>query len=240
MDESTAILKLVEPYVIAIALVALYIAEHVFPQRKKFADYRHDAKNIFFGVINLAVAALGGYYLQKLLSSTNHIQFGLLHLLPNLPWLKVLAGFILIDVFMYWWHRANHQLDFLWQFHRFHHKDERLNSTSAVRFHAVEIVLSFVARFMLFPLLGITVTMVVLYAIVLFPVIVFHHSNVSIPVRIDNLFRTIFVTPHMHRIHHSKIVSETNSNYGSVFPYWDTLFGSHKAKPIREIEFGVE
>jgi sterol desaturase/sphingolipid hydroxylase (fatty acid hydroxylase superfamily) len=131
-------------------------------------------------------------------------------------------------------------MPFLWKFHRFHHKDEKLNSTSAVRFHAVELVLSYVLRFCLFPLLGVSVSTVILYSIILFPVIVFHHSNVRITEALDTLLRTIFVTPRMHRIHHSKIITETNSNYGSVFPYWDGIFKSYVAKPAKEIEFGVE
>ncbi|MCW3108278.1 MAG: Sterol desaturase [Segetibacter sp.] len=240
MDNLTAILRSAEPYAIAISFVAVYIVEHLLPQRKEITDYKHDAINIFFGIFNLAVAVFGGYYLQKFLVYTNQKNLGLFHLLAGIPWLKIVAGFILIDIFMYWWHRANHQISFLWRFHRFHHKDEKLNSTSAVRFHAVEIIFSYVARFCLFPIVGITVSMVVLYAIVLFPVIVFHHSNLRISEKVDELFRNVFVTPDMHRIHHSKVIAETNSNYGSVFPYWDSLFRSYTAKPVKDIEFGVE
>lgn len=239
MGELTPILRLIEPYAIAITFAAVYVAEHLFPQRKEISDLKHDAINILFGAINLAIAVFGGYYLQKLLGYTNQKKIGLLYFVAS-DWLKIVVGFILLDVFMYWWHRANHEVRFLWTFHRFHHKDEKLNSTSAIRFHAVEIMLSYVVRFFLFPLLGITVATVVLYAIVLFPVIVFHHSNVRISEKADQIFRSIFVTPRMHRIHHSKIVAETNSNYGSIFPYWDNLFRSYKAKPAKEIDFGVE
>lgn len=240
MDRLTAILKLVEPFAVSIAFVAVYIAEHVFPQRKEISDYKHDLVNIFFGAINLAVAAIGGYYLQKLLLYTGQKNFGLLYELPKVALLRIAVGFILLDVFMYWWHRANHKIRFLWRFHRFHHKDEKLNATSAIRFHAVEIMLSYVVRFSLFPFLGITSSMLVLYAIILFPVIIFHHSNVRISEKVDKMFRIVFVTPRMHRIHHSKMIDETNSNYGSVFPYWDSLFRSYKPKPAKEIDFGVE
>jgi sterol desaturase/sphingolipid hydroxylase (fatty acid hydroxylase superfamily) len=240
MDDETAILRSIEPYAIAIVFMATYIAEHALPQRKEITDYKHDVVNVLFGMINLTIAAIGGYYLQKLLIYTQQKNIGLLHLLDKFRWLQISVGFILLDIFMYWWHWANHRVHFLWKFHRFHHKDEKLNSTSAVRFHAAEILFSFVPRFCLFPVVGITVTMVVLYAIVLFPVIVFHHSNVRISEKMDRLFRNIFVTPRMHRIHHSKVVAETNSNYGSVFPYWDRLFHSYTPKPSGEIEFGVE
>jgi len=75
---------------------------------------------------------------------------------------------------------------------------------------------------------------------VLFPVIAFHHSNVHISAKADKLLKKILVTPHMHRIHHSKIIDEVNSNYGSVFPYWDNLFNSYKAKPAGIIKFGID
>jgi sterol desaturase/sphingolipid hydroxylase (fatty acid hydroxylase superfamily) len=114
-----------------------------------------------------------------------------------------------------------------------------MNSTTAVRFHTGELLLSYAVKFVVFPLLGFNVASVILHAIVLFPVIVFHHSNVYISKKADNFFRLLFVTPHLHRIHHSRIINETNSNYGSVFPYWDKLFRSYISKPAMPIEFGV-
>lgn len=233
------LLKSVQPYAIAITFAAIYLAEHIIPQRRELIDHKHDLLNILVGIFNLGIAAAGGYLLQKWLSYISQNHFGLLQLLKLTFWLKTAIGFILLDVFMYWWHRANHEINFLWKFHRFHHKDEKLNSTSAVRFHSVELILSYAVKFGLFSLLGLNVAAVVLHAIVLFPVIVFHHSNVSISKSADDAVKLIFVSPLMHRIHHSKDVSETNSNYGSVFPYWDRLFGSYIRSPKKEIEFGV-
>lgn len=239
MDDTVNLLRVFQPYAIAITFAAVYLAEHIIPQRREIIDHRHDILNITVGVFNVGIAAAGGYFLQRWLVYISETHFGLLQLLPLTSWLETAIGFILIDLFMYWWHRANHEVGFLWRFHRFHHKDEKLNSTSAVRFHAVELSLSYVVKFCLFSLLGLNVAAVVLHAIVLFPVIVFHHSNVSISKSVDDAVRLIFVSPRMHRIHHSKEVSETNSNYGSVFPYWDCLFGSYIRFPKKEIEFGV-
>ncbi len=240
MTDFENILRSIQPYAIAIAFAAVYLAEQVLPQRKGFSDIKHDLFNIIIGVFNVAIAVIGGYFLQEWLVYTGKKNFGLLNLLPDILWVKVTLGFILLDLFMYWWHRANHELFFLWRFHKFHHKDEKLNSTSAIRFHSVELIYSYVVRFCLFPLLGLQVVTVVLYATLLFPIIVFHHSNVRIGTKMDFLCRNFFVTPLMHRIHHSKIVHETNSNYGSIFPYWDSLFRSYKSKPVKEIEFGVD
>ncbi len=239
MDHTINLLKAFQPYAIAISFAAVYFAEHIIPQRREIIDHEHDLRNISVGILNLVIAAGGGYFLQRWLIYISQNNFGLLQLLGEMFWLKTTIGFILIDLFLYWWHRANHELSFLWRFHRFHHKDEKLNSTSAVRFHAVELILSYVVKFFLFSLLGLNVAAILLHAIVLFPVIVFHHSNVSISKSLDHAVRTVFVSPRMHRIHHSKDVSETNSNYGSVFPYWDHLFGSYIRTPKKEIEFGV-
>jgi len=239
MDHTINLLKAFQPYAIAITFAAVYFAEHIIPQRREIIDHKHDLLNIGVGVLNLGIAAVGGYFLQQWLIYISESNFGLLQLLPLTFWLKTAIGFILIDLFMYWWHRANHEISFFWRFHRFHHKDEKLNSTSAVRFHVVELILSYVVKFCLFSLLGLNVAAVVLHAIVLFPVIVFHHSNVSISTSLDHAVRIVFVSPRMHRIHHSKDVRETNSNYGSVFPYWDRLFGSYIRSPKKEIEFGV-
>jgi len=232
-------IRMLQPFAIAISFAAIYVAEHIIPQRRELIDHKHDGKNVLVGLLNLAIAGVGGYFLQQWLTYTDNHNFGALNFLPRIFWLKIAVGFLLIDVIMYWWHRINHEYRFLWQFHRFHHIDEKMNSTTAIRFHAIEIVLSYVLRFSLFPILGIDIAAIFLHGIILFPVILFHHSNVRISERWDQLLRILFVTPHMHRIHHSKIRTETDSNYGSVFPYWDALFGSYTHKPKKDIEFGI-
>jgi len=239
MNEFADLVRLLQPYAGGISFALIYLAEHIIPQRRELIDHRHDLTNILVGLINLVLAFGGGYLLQKVLDFTFSHHFGLLQLLPDFFWLQTAIGFILIDILMYWWHRFNHEYSFLWQFHHFHHKDEKLNSTSAVRFHFAEILLSYIVRFIFFPLLGLNIAAVFLHGLIVFPIIVFHHSNVRISEKWDQVLRFLFVTPRMHRIHHSKIRNETDSNYGSIFPYWDSLFGSYKHKPIKEIEFGV-
>lgn len=238
MNEFETILKLIQPYAIAISFIALYTAEHVFPQRK-YHNYKHDGYNILIGIFNFGAAGAGGYFLQLWITWLQQHHFGLLHFLPGSFWLRTAIGFVLVDIYMYWWHKANHQIGFLWRFHSFHHKDQNMNSTTAIRFHLVELLLSYAAKFIVFPLIGLTAAAVLLHSIILFPVIVFHHSNTRITERFDRLLRCLFVTPFMHRIHHSKLLKEMNSNYGSVFPYWDGLFGSYTPRPSKEIEFGI-
>ncbi len=239
MNDFADFVRSLQPYAVAISFAAVYLGEHIIPQRRELIDHKHDLKNLLVGLVNLGIAGVGGFYLQKWLEFTNGQHFGMLHVFAGLSWLKIALGFLLIDIIMYWWHRVNHRYLFLWQFHRFHHRDEKMNSTTATRFHAVELLLSYVLRFSLFPLLGLDITAVFLHGLVLFPIIVFHHSNLRISELWDIRLRFLFVTPRMHRIHHSKIRQETDSNYGSVFPYWDAIFGSYVHKPQKEIEFGV-
>ena len=140
---------------------------------------------------------------------------------------------------MYWWHRINHEWHILWYFHKFHHVDTKLNSTSALRFHTGELLLSYIAKIIAFSILGISLSAVLVHALLFFPIVVFHHSNLKISERWDLFFRRFIVTPRMHRIHHSVIKSETNSNYSSVLPYWDKLFRSYVKQPAKDIEFGI-
>ena len=141
---------------------------------------------------------------------------------------------------MYWWHRANHELPFLWFFHKFHHKDEKMSTSTVLRFHPGELIMSFLVKTVIFVLLGIHSWIIIFYGIILFVVITFHHSNLFISDKVDFFLRNFIASPKMHRIHHSRIKSETNSNYGSVFPYWDKIFRTYIKTPSKPVEFGID
>lgn len=230
-------LKIIQPYAAALVFMLIYLAEHLLPERRGYTDYRHDLINIAIGAGNLVIAGLGGYFLQRCLDDGRLHSFGLLYVLP--VWLQLLSGFILADLFMYWWHRANHRLPFLWRFHRFHHLDTQLNATSAVRFHTLELILSYVVKTPVFMIIGISPITIIVYGLVFIPVVILHHSNIRISKKTDSRLRLFVVSPGMHRIHHSVIVRETNSNYSSVFPYWDKLFRSYRSVPEKDITYGV-
>jgi sterol desaturase/sphingolipid hydroxylase (fatty acid hydroxylase superfamily) len=137
---------------------------------------------------------------------------------------------VLMDGWMYLWHRLNHRLPWLWRFHAVHHADAEMDATSAVRFHTGEIALSSVARLAVLPLLGLSVGQVLLYEALLLPVILFHHSNVRVPAALDRVLRLVIVTPWMHWVHHSEWRPETDSNFSSVLSVWDRLFGSFRLR----------
>ena len=232
-------LQIIQPFAVGFVFVLTYLAEHVIPQRRELIDHKHDVKNITLGILNTSFVFVVGYFFQQFIQYCNLQHFGLLQWLPVNRWVQLIGSFILIDCYLYWWHRSNHVLPFLWFFHKYHHADAKMNSTTAVRFHTGELCLSFIVKWLLFPLLGISAMGVLLHGMVLLPVIILHHSNVKISERLDVIVRHFIVSPRMHRIHHSIIKSETNSNYSSIFPFWDKLFKTYIKAPQKPVEFGI-
>lgn len=232
--------KMLQPLVVGGVLILAYIAEHLFPQRPDLTDYRHDARNVLVGLLNVALIFGIGFFFQIFMSWYNGQSYGLLNRVSLHFPIRITVEIVVLDFLMYWWHRANHRWALLWRFHRFHHEDRKLNSTSALRFHATELSLSYMWRVLLFPVLGICVEGFAIYGIIFSAVVIFHHSGIRMNSQLDERLRKGVVTPLMHRIHHSVIRREANSNYGSVLPWWDWLFGSYTAKPEAEISFGVD
>ena len=167
-------------------------------------------------------------------------RFGLLNCFELPGRLNTFAGFLLFDLWMYLWHRANHRLPLLWRFHRVHHSDTLMDTTSAVRFHLGEMAISTTLRLAVIPLLGISLKNLMLYEIVLGPVILFHHSNIALPETWDRRMRLLVVSPNMHRVHHSDIPDETNSNYSSVLSFWDKLMGTYRKRETLSIRYGLK
>ncbi|MDQ3046033.1 MAG: sterol desaturase family protein [Bacteroidota bacterium] len=233
-------LKQFQGIIAAGVFLLIYIAEQIIPERKELLDRKHDLLNVLVGIAGLVVIFLMGHLLNETLNQAAEKSFGILNLINLDLAVEVIIQFILIDLYMYWWHRANHVIPFLWRFHSFHHKDEKMSASTALRFHPVELILSVLARMVVFVLLGINPWMMIFYGTILFAVITFHHSNIRISLRSDMLLRFFIASPGMHRIHHSNIRKETDSNYSSVFPYWDRLFGTYTKHPEKEIEFGIE
>ncbi len=237
MNELLNFVKQIQPYAIGIVFTSIYLAEHIIPQRSDMTDHRHDLINLLIGLGNLIVVFGCGYVIQWCLTFLYNRHIGLLYYLPL--WAQITMGLFLIDFFMYWWHRVNHQIPIFWYFHKFHHTDKKLNITTAIRFHTGELFFSYIFKLPFLALLGINPGTVVLYGLILLPVVTLNHSNIRIGKLTDKIIRKLFVSPQMHRIHHSVIVNECNSNYSSILPIWDRLFKSYTAKESKPIEFGV-
>ncbi len=202
---------------------------------------RHAARNLALGSLNaVLLALLATPFLAQVALSAEKNQVGLLRLLNVSPMIGGVLAILLFDAWMYLWHRANHRLGFLWRFHRVQHSDLELDATTAVRFHAGEILISSVLRLAVIPLLGITVSQLLLYEVLLLPVILFHHSNVRFPEKLDHLLRPVIVTPAIHRVHHSRLRMETDSNYSSIFSFWDRIAGTFRLRRDgRPVNFGL-
>jgi sterol desaturase/sphingolipid hydroxylase (fatty acid hydroxylase superfamily) len=230
-----------------VVLSLLLLWESVAPFMRSFAGRGrerlvHGVRNLSLGVINgictaaaltTGWAAVTGWAAQR--------DFGILNWLDLEGAWRWAAALLLFDAWMYWWHRFNHRIPWLWRFHRVHHSDATMDVTTAHRFHLGEILLSSLLRVPLLAVLGMTLTELAVYETAMFAVVQLHHANVALPRALDRIVRTVIVTPSMHKVHHSRIPSETDSNYGSLMSWWDSVFRSRRARAdLQAIVFGLE
>ncbi len=159
--------------------------------------------------------------------------WGLLNVVALPGWLAILLSVMALDLVIYWQHVMFHALPTLWRLHKVHHADRDFDVTTGLRFHPVEIFLSMGIKIAAIALLGAPPVAVLIFEVLLNATAMFNHGNVSLPRSVDRLLRWVVVTPDMHRIHHSVIVQETNSNYGFNLPWWDYLFGTYRARPAK-------
>ncbi len=200
------------------------------------------AVNLGLGTVNALVISVGfvGLWAATMAWAEAH-HFGLLWWLPVGGIGRGVLAILLLDAWTYEWHRLNHAFPLLWRFHRLHHADREMNVTTANRFHLVEIVLSSTLRLPLFALLGVRIEELALYDTLLFAVVQFQHANIGLPEWLDRGLRWVIVTPHLHKVHHSVVRAEANSNYSSLFSWWDRIFRTLRLSPNpRAIAFGVD
>ncbi len=226
-------------------LALLWVLEWRLPYFDAFAGVsakvRHDARNFAFAAVNLALSALFFAGLFPRVAPQGDSHFGLLQALPWRGWTQTFLALVLLDFVMYLWHRANHEIPVLWRLHRMHHSEPKMNTSTALRFHPGEIVLSGLLRLGLIPVFGIRLEQLVLYEGMLFLVVVFHHSNLSLPRWLDYGLLALLVTPAMHRVHHSRLAAERSANYGAVLPIWDRLLRSFRVRhDAHEVRIGLD
>ncbi|MFC1510189.1 sterol desaturase family protein [Candidatus Omnitrophota bacterium] len=211
-------------------IVVLFWLEGVFPHFKgRKHRLRHAFPNIILASMNGIISSLlfAGLILFVIHFSEKN-SFGIVRILDVPLFAKGIIAFLLFDFWMYLWHRANHEIPFLWRFHRVHHNDIEMDTTTALRFHPMEMIFSSMLRLVVIPLIGIDVFVLVIYEMCLQLVVFFHHSNIGLQERWDRLIRLCIVTPNMHRVHHSKERDETDSNYSTIFSFWDRILHTFK------------
>jgi sterol desaturase/sphingolipid hydroxylase (fatty acid hydroxylase superfamily) len=201
---------------------------------------RHAGRNLAVALLNtvaLAVAFSTG--IMFVAGWAQERGLGLLHALDLGNPARLVLALVLLDGWMYLWHRANHTIPLLWRFHRMHHSDTQMDVTTATRFHLGEHVGASVLRAGLIPLLGFEVWQLIVYDTLLIGVTMLHHANVSLG-RYDRWLRWLIVTPDMHKVHHSSWRPETDSNYSTVFSVWDRLARTFRMRADpKTLQFGL-
>jgi sterol desaturase/sphingolipid hydroxylase (fatty acid hydroxylase superfamily) len=221
-------------------VVSLLILENRFPFFK-FTNRVTDRiiTNFSLGLLD-AIASTLSIFLATKYTATSQPQAGIISAISS-PLLAGILSFLILDLYMYLWHRLMHTLPLPWRFHRLHHTDLYMNVSTAYRFHPIEVIVSMIPKLILIWWLGISGNFALTYELVFTVIVALHHSNLALPDSLDRLLANIIVTPNYHRIHHSQIIAETNSNYGSVFTWWDRIFGSYRQRSdIDKIALGVD
>ena len=133
---------------------------------------------------------------------------------------------VFMDFMLYIWHLLNHEMPLFWRFHRVHHSDLNMDVSTAARFHIGELSISSVIKIALIYFLGADLVGVVLFESLLVFSAQFQHSSLKVPASFEKIYWYVFVPPSMHRIHHSVVIAERDTNYGTIFSLWDRMFGT--------------
>lgn len=227
----------IEPYLrggFFLGLLSLFlVAEWLLPRRQKSMQTSRRwmtnfgmtfISNIVVRLMEPVTAMLAaGYAIEK--------GWGLLNIIEMPAWLAFIVAIILLDLAIYVQHVATHKIPLLWRLHKVHHSDRDFDTSTALRFHPVEIIISMIYKVGIILLLGPAILAVLIFEILLNGCAMFNHSNLNLPARFDQLLRLLIVTPDMHRVHHSVRPKETNSNYGFSLSIWDRLFKTYVAQP---------
>ncbi len=213
--------------------VAVAVLERLAPRRPLATSRaRRWASNLGLLALNpLSVRAVFPALPVGLALLAEDRGWGLLNQVSWPYWLELVIGAVILDFVIYLQHVLHHAVPTLWRLHMVHHADLDFDLTTGVRFHPLELVVSMAIKLPAVMALGPPATAVLLFEVLLNATSVFNHSNLRLPLGLDRCLRLLVVTPDMHRVHHSVIVKETNSNYGFNLPWWDRLLGTYRAQP---------
>ena len=213
------------------AIVAIW--EVLAPRRKLISSKLvRWYSNIGIAVLNsLLLRLLFPFMATGLAVIAQEKGWGILNHIEVSVWLVILVSVLVMDFVIYLQHAMFHYIPLLWRLHRMHHTDLDIDVTTGARFHPIEIILSMLIKMALVLVIGPPVLAVVIFEVLLNLTSMFNHGNIYISVKVDKVLRLFVVTPDMHRVHHSTIPKETNSNFGFNIPWWDKLFGTYCAQP---------
>ena len=193
-------------------------------RRQHFSRMRRFVRNVVFSGPGFALARISLVPIPLIVSLWAAEQnFGVLHWLPLPHWVAIVIGILIMDYAYWWWHVGLHLVPFLWRFHHVHHSDLDMDVSTATRFHLGEVIFSVPFRVTVVAAFGIDFWALVIFEVLFEAANLFEHSNWRLPIRIERLLNHLLVTPRMHGIHHSIVLRETNSNWGTIFCWWDLL-----------------
>ena len=212
---------------VATGLGLLLVAERLAPAVPRQGGWPRIGRNAALWLVNVGFSAL--LVLPLTVTASQHALGWRPAGLDG--WPGLLVDLVLLDFLIYWWHRANHVVPLLWRFHEVHHRDQFLDVSSAVRFHAGEVVLSALARALAIVLLDIDLAAVLVFEAMILLAAGFHHSNLRLPAALEAALARVVITPSLHWVHHHAVRADTDSTYGTVASFWDRLFGTASPTP---------
>ena len=221
---------------------ALLFLQWRFPLRSQyFSTLRRVGRNLIVSLPSHAVLRWAALPLPLALAVwMQDRHFGLLGWVKLPVWIGVAAGFLLMDYAYWWWHWANHMVPLFWRFHNVHHTDLDMDVSTASRFHFGEMVFSIGFLSLAVFIFGIGPITLLSFFLIFEAATLFHHSNWRLPLWLERILNRVIVTPRMHGIHHSIVERETNSNWGTIFCWWDKLHGTLRRDiPQDAITIGV-
>jgi len=229
-------------YLVPAAFLVLLALERAFPLRRPTSRWQSRLRvNMALSMLAIAVAlaVVRPVAIACLAFATEH-EWGLARVASGNVVVQAVVAFLLMDLTFYYWHRANHAWPWLWRFHNVHHVDPDLDVSTAVRFHFAEIAWSAAFRALQVTLIGGPAWVFLAYEVAFQLNTLFHHSNVRLPIAVERMLSLVVVTPRMHGIHHSERYREANSNWSSVFSWWDRLHGTLRLNvPQASIDIGI-
>lgn len=214
-------------------LSLLGVLEYRFPKRQKFGyQGRRWFSNLAIVAINTSFVRLIYPLLAVDVAMIGQQRgWGLFNHFGYQGWIAFIVGVLILDFAIYLQHIVFHYVPFLWRFHKMHHADLDFDVTTGTRFHPVEILLSMGIKMGVVLLFGISYIAVLAFEVILNASSLFTHTNLNIPKQLEKVVRLVFVTPDMHRVHHSIYREETNSNFGFNLSVWDRLCGTYRSRP---------
>lgn len=223
------------------AFFALALLESYVPRRQHLQPLgRRWLHNVVLAIVNMAVGL--AFRASPLLVAGAATDWAPLSLAGSpLPfWLQCVVGFLFLDAVRYAQHRLMHGVPALWRLHQVHHSDQDFDLTTGLRFHPLEAVVTQGSYLAVLALVAPPIEVVLVSELATIVQNFFSHANVRVPHRLERTLRGVVVTPELHRLHHSVDLAEQNTNFGSVFPWWDRVDRTYLAGPLHgPIVFGL-